>query len=445
MVSAGNSIANTRVRSPSATSRAEDAHSVKNEPPTTPAVDDVATDSSTTIQPTRNRRGTIQALDFDAPGSNMRSVRNSLLKRKRGAEIQDTPTASPTTPSFPNQPSAPPSFGQPSRVTGMRNFPRTSQTILNDITSHKHANMFQRPISNRQAPGYKDVIYRPQDLKSIKSAITSGARALTTTASAIVDRAETPGSTRTVTDDKDMMAVASPATAANTPMAVRTMGTPSLTSTASANVITVPANPDLIPPKGIINSTQFEKEVMRTFANAIMFNPDPKRGFPKSVVRRIRKGNGAGVKERHVPKGTGVKRNKKEQTGDGMEGEEEEAEDREETSDEEASDSGSGPDDDHSSEGWLGNEKDRDVVHDTREMFEAIEQKIAQWMEAERAAENRVRLRGGDGRSDDEGEDDGAGTAGTQADEESKVEAASSELEKSGFESRGRAAKRRKR
>lgn len=316
---------------------------------------------------------------------------------------------------------------------------------MNDITSHKHAYMFQQPLSNRQAPGYKDVIYRPQDLKSIKSAVTSGARALITAANAIADRAETPASARTVIGDQDAIAAASPAPAANTPAAARNRGTPSFTSSASANVVTVPVNPDIIPPKGIVNSGQFEKEVMRTFANAIMFNPDPKRGFPKLVVRRIRKGNGAGVKEKHVPKGMELKREKKQNKGKGTEGKEEDDENQEETSDEEASGSANENDDDHNSEGWLGNERDRDVVHDTREMFEAIEQKIAQWREAERAAENRVKLRGGDSRSDDEGEDDGAGAAGAQADEESKIEAASSEVEKSGVESRGRAAKRRRR
>ena len=327
----------------------------------------------------------------------------------------------------------------------MRNFLRTSQTILNDITSHKHAYMFQQPLSNRQAPGYKDVIYRPQDLKSIKSAITGGARALNTAANTIADRAETPASTRTVVGDQDAIAAASPARATDTPAAARNRGTPSFTSSTSANIVTVPANPDIIPPKGIVNSGQFEKEVMRTFANAIMFNPDPKRGFPKSVVRRIRKGDGTGIKERHVPKGMELKRDKKANKGKSAREKEEDDEDREETSDEEASDSDSKDDDDHSSEGWLGNERDRDVVHDTREMFEAIEQKIAQWREAERAAESTGKLRGGDSRSDDEGGDDGAGAAGTQADEESRLEAASSEVEKSRVESRGRAAKRRRR
>lgn len=320
---------------------------------------------------------------------------------------------------------------------------------MNDITSHKHAYMFQQPLSNRQAPGYKDVIYRPQDLKSIKSAITSGARALNTAANAIAERSETPVSARTVTGDHDALAGGSPAAATGTPVTSRNRGTPSFMSSTSANIVSVPVHPDIVPPKGIVNSGQFEKEVMRTFANAIMFNPDPKRGFPKSIIRRIMKGDASGAKERHVPKGLEIQRDRKGKTRKGT-GERTEVEDpeeeQEENSDEEMSASESEDDvDGRSEEGWLGNERDRDVVHDTREMFEAIEQKVAQWREAERTAETRVRPRGGGDRSDDDGDDDRAGATTTQVDEESKVEAASSEVEKSAVENRGRAAKRRKR
>ena len=327
----------------------------------------------------------------------------------------------------------------------MRNFPRTVQTIMNDITSHKHAYMFQQPLSNRQAPGYKDIIHRPQDLKSIKAAVTNGGRALTAAVSDMIERAETPASSRTIGADQDA-AAASPATVGNTPNAARNRGTPSFMSSATANVVTVPANPDLVPPKGIVNSAQFEKEVMRTFANAIMFNPDPKRGFPKSVLRRIGQRDGAGLKERHVPKGMGAKKLPKGRKGRRAENEAEGGSDDGQALAEESSDSDSEGHRDDESEGWLGNEKDRDVVHDTREMFAAIEEKMVQWRGAERAAETRSRFRGGDGGSGDEAEDIDTGAPQAPAEEESKVEAASSEIEKvSGVESRGRAAKRRRR
>ena len=91
--------------------------------------------------------------------------------------------------------------------------------------------------------------------------------------------------------------------------------------------------------------------------------------------------------------------------------------------------------------------RDRDVVHDTREMFGAIEEKMAQWRDAEQAAENKSKLRGGDGGSDDEAEGDReAGVQESVGEEESKVEATSSEVERgSGPEGKGRASKRRKR
>jgi hypothetical protein len=41
----------------------------------------------------------------------------------------------------------------------------------------------------------------------------------------------------------------------------------------------LPISEDLVPPKGIINYAQLEKELMRMFANAVMFNADPDRGF----------------------------------------------------------------------------------------------------------------------------------------------------------------------
>ena len=435
-------------RSPSDKSRPDEPSNIKDEPPATPVADDTATDTSLTVKPRRGRRSTVRALELDAPASSTRSAgMTPLLKRKREAEIQETPTTSPTTPLAPKQPVVPASFTRLSYVTGMRNFPRTSQTIMNDITSHKHAYMFQQPLSNRQAPGYRDLIYRPQDLKSIKTAIGSGSRALIASINAGIERADTPASVRTVTGDQSIAAAGSPAALGNTPVPVHGQGTASLNTAASANVVTVPTNPDIVPPKGIINSAQFEKEVMRTFANAIMFNPDPKRGFPKSVLRRIRKGDGRGLKERHIPKGMQTKPDRR-QRGRRKAPEAEAAEVEEEDTDGEQSLSDSNAEDNgDSSEGWLGNEKDRDVVHDTREMFDAIEEKMAQWREAERAAENRSRLRGGDGGSDDEAEGDReAGVQESMGEEESKVEAASSEVERgSGLEGKGRASKRRKR
>ncbi|CZR68008.1 related to tpa inducible protein [Phialocephala subalpina] len=147
-------------------------------------------------------------------------TRLGATKRKRDSSI----------PRESRPPSAP-----PSHVLWTRAFPKISASALEAISGHKNASTFAAPVKERDAPGYKSLILRPQDLKSIRSAITAGHRAAT--AAAPVDM------------------------------------NPSATSTW------LPISEDIIPPKGIINYAQFEKELMRMFANAVMFNADPDRGL----------------------------------------------------------------------------------------------------------------------------------------------------------------------
>lgn len=147
----------------------------------------------------------------------------SRLKRKRKDSVPETPKL----------PAAP-----PSHVLWTRAFPKISASALESATGHRHASMFAGPVKERDAPGYKNLILRPQDLKSIKSAIAAGHRAAT---------AAMPEDT--------------PPTQAS---------------------VWLPLSEDLIPPKGIINYAQLEKELMRMFANAIMFNADPDRGLGAS-------------------------------------------------------------------------------------------------------------------------------------------------------------------
>ena len=132
-----------------------------------------------------------------------------------------------------------------------RNFPRTGAPIMNNVSSHKHASVFTKPLTEREAPGYRDLIYRPQDLKSIKSALSHGSKAVTAAAA----EASTPGT------DSDSPAPSAGATASN-----------------KNAVLMLQKTEDIIPPKGIVNSSQLEKELIRMFANAIMFNPVPQRG-----------------------------------------------------------------------------------------------------------------------------------------------------------------------
>ncbi|MCJ1384629.1 hypothetical protein MMC17_007747 [Xylographa soralifera] len=289
---------------------------IKPEPPATPAA---AMDDNVSIRSTpagdfarssgRTRRDTIRSLELP------QSARPSG-KRKRADTIENTPGL-PT----------PFALSRPNHVLASRNFPRTSAPIMNDITTHKLASMFAKPLTERDAPGYKDIIYRPQDLKSIKAAIGVGSRALA---------------------------------------AMDDTGSPAIGGTKGSASIWVEKTPDIVPPKGIVNSTQLEKEVCRIFANAVMFNPDPKHGLGpafRTRSRLIAAGNGTGDENDVVIE----------------------------------EDDGGG------------------VVRDTREMFETVEKSVSNWRAAERAGEDgRSRLRGGEETKEESEMDELAGEEGTE-------------------------------
>jgi len=135
--------------------------------------------------------------------------------------------------SIPLEPRTPPAL--PTHVLWTRAFPKISASALEAVSGHKNASTFSAPVKERDAPGYKTLIRRPQDLKSIRSAITAGHRAATAAA------------------PEDM--------------------------NPSSSSVWLPISEDLVPPKGIINYAQLEKELMRMFANAVMFNADPDRGL----------------------------------------------------------------------------------------------------------------------------------------------------------------------
>lgn len=215
---------------------------------------------------------------------------------------------------------------------------------MNDITAHKLASLFAKPLTEREAPGYKSLIYRPQDLKSIKSAISAGSRA-------VAAASEITGT---------------PAHEAGSP--TEGVSTPSKSTGPS---LWVSMNTDVVPPKGIVNSAQLEKELMRMFANAVMFNPDPKRGFGPAFRNR--------------------------------------PPDNEE--------------DDEQQRVELGGEEDGGIVADTREMFEAVEKSVTNWRAAERAVENTSGTKGSVNKLraiDDKEEDEADELAGEEEVDEEK-------------------------
>lgn len=171
--------------------------------------------ASTAGPMTRKRRGTINSQPQPA------------AKRKR----QESPSG--------NVDEHEPALSPPRKsntIIATRNFAKMSSAIMNDINSHKHAAYFATAVREKAAPGYNDIVLWPQNLKSIRTAITAGTKAVAAATSAL-----------------DSPADASTA--------------------SSSNTIELERTADLEPPKAIVNGAQLEKELMRMLANAYMFNP----------------------------------------------------------------------------------------------------------------------------------------------------------------------------
>lgn len=323
--SAASSALGDRSRSRSATSHASETRqepstvrhatnrSIKPEAPSTPAP--IPSDNEQSRS--RRRGNTLQSL----PDTLSRTIGRS---RRAPRDSEDSSVPPPPTPRAIPQSRLP---SDPSLVTTTRNFSKTSQTLMNEVLGHKHAGIFTKPITERDAPGYKSLIYRPQDLKSIKAAITAGNKATIANLEEQSASGMTPGA-----------GVASSPTA-----------TPTASSMAGKNaVVLLKKTPDLVPPKAIVNSSQLEKELVRMFANAIMFNPLPKeeRGFgsirfgPRGVV---------------------------------------EHEDDQEAADSEGAGDGTGL----VKRTWQAEEGG--IIRDTREMAETVEKAIADWRDVEQA------------------------------------------------------------
>ncbi|KAF2263201.1 hypothetical protein CC78DRAFT_534204 [Lojkania enalia] len=182
---------------------------VKTEPGT--SVDVIEEESVGTLSQHSTSRGR---------GRMMKSFHSS--KRKRDAR-------EPSVADSEDQPSTP---GLPRTIIAPRHFSRMCNPIMNDITSHKHASIFTTAVRAKDAEGYYDIIKRPTDLRSIQKAINAGTKLVTTAAN------DTP------------------------------TGSPG----GSGGIIELPMTTDVIPPKAIVNSAQLERELMRMFVNAVMFN-----------------------------------------------------------------------------------------------------------------------------------------------------------------------------
>ncbi|CAF9908574.1 MAG: hypothetical protein GOMPHAMPRED_006201 [Gomphillus americanus] len=254
-----------RIRSQSAMSAAEDsapegvARAPKAEPPATPSFTDEA---ASFVSATGDSRSNIRRRDLPRDGETPKPN----LKRKRVDTMDGTPDISSV-----------PKFSRPGQILASRNFSRIVSALLNDINSHKLASVFAKPITEKSAPGYQDLIYQPQDLKSIRSAISTGSRFVATIPDPEVNNEDAAGGDTSIA----MLSA----------------------STAKVTNIWVDRTSEVMPPKGIVNSAQLEKELCRMLANAVMYNPDPNRGFgphfPMTNSRETEEDEAAEIQDRH--------------------------------------------------------------------------------------------------------------------------------------------------
>jgi Bromodomain len=133
---------------------------------------------------------------------------------------------------------------------------------MQEINSHKLASIFAKPITERDAPGYQSIVYQPQDLKTVRAAISAGTRAIQAAEKEATDAGEDVSSPAAV-----------PGSAGGGPK-------------PSAS-IWLEKSSEVMPPRAIVNAGQMEKEVYRMFANAVMFNLDPHRGLG-AAERRLK-------------------------------------------------------------------------------------------------------------------------------------------------------------
>ena len=213
---------------PSTDAKASAARKIKPDPSIASThEDETSTMDESFRKPGRRRRGTIREDDQPA-------TPRTVTKRKRGDS--SLPLPSPALNQFPiglTQKSEIKALRKPGYVLATRNLQKISSTLMQTVTAHKDAYLFAKPLTERDAPGYDKLIFRPQDLKAIKSALVAGSRAV----------------------------------------AAAIEGTDDIIDHASKSVW-IPETADVVPPKGIVNAAQLEKELLRIFANAVMFNPE---------------------------------------------------------------------------------------------------------------------------------------------------------------------------
>ena len=186
--------------------------------------------------------GRIKSEDIeDIPTPSQMSTRGRAATRlgnKRKRSSPDAEDASGTPAPGSRDPLRSPGLASRRTVIAPRHFSRMCAPLLSDIASHKHASTFTTPVKAKDAEGYYDIIKRPTDLKSIQKAVSAGAKQVTAFASSSLDSPAGTGSPGSI-----------------------------------GGIVELPRTADITPPRAIVNSAQLERELMRMFVNAVMFNP----------------------------------------------------------------------------------------------------------------------------------------------------------------------------
>ncbi|KAH6688522.1 hypothetical protein F5X68DRAFT_205824 [Plectosphaerella plurivora] len=195
-------------------------------------------DEAATPRPT-DETGDTTADESGPPGRRHRFTPGSVSSRLAQKRKRQDSAPLDLPPPHPQPPAS-----TPTHVLWTRQFGRISSSALDQISSHRCANQFAHAIRERDAPGYRGLVLQPQDIKSIRAAMTHGNRAAGEAAKGLPDG--DPG----------------------TPM------------------VWLPISDDLLPPKSIINSEQLERELVHMFSNAIMYNLDPHRGPGSAFLKR---------------------------------------------------------------------------------------------------------------------------------------------------------------
>ncbi|KAF3927462.1 hypothetical protein ABW21_db0208584 [Orbilia brochopaga] len=198
--------------------------------------DETSGAEDTVVAAPKGRRGAGRRHHLELSASTEPEVMNDAIETPRDA-------ATPVEPATPR-----PSFhldnisasATPTSTTQVKKFAQRANPLLNNVSAHRFANLFMKPVDERSAPGYSRIVYKPQDIKSIRACIKAGA-------------AQNPSGTPVLTPTPTADGSGASFTTPSTPT---TASSASLVATRSA----------------ITNSAQLEKEIWRMFANAVMYN-----------------------------------------------------------------------------------------------------------------------------------------------------------------------------